>query len=79
MSTENSNAAEPDREDLGGDEGIDDSGGELSSVLTPRDFPSHRNSVGKQQKCPTFVKERSEGYGSIVGLPALPVVAFAPL
>ena len=79
MSTENSNAAEPDGEDLGGDEGIDDSDGELSSVLIPRDFPSHRNSVGNQQKWDTFVKERSGGCGSIVGHPALPVVAFAPL
>jgi hypothetical protein len=35
--------------------------------------------VGNQQKWDTFVKERSSGCGSIVGLPALPVVAFAPL
>ncbi len=35
--------------------------------------------VGNQQKCPTFVKERSRGCGSIVGLPALPVVALTPL
>ena len=35
--------------------------------------------VGNQQKWDTFVKERSGGCGSIVGLPALPVVAFAPL
>ena len=40
-------------------------------VLTP--------AVGNQQKWDTFVKERSGGCGSIVGLPALPVVAFAPL
>ena len=79
MSTENSNAAESDGEDLGGDEGIDDSGGELSPVLIPRDFPSHRNSVGNQQKWDTFVEERSGECGSIVGVAALPVVAFAPL
>ena len=36
-------------------------------------------SVGNQQKWDTFVKERSGGCGSIVGHPALPVVAFAPL
>ena len=35
--------------------------------------------VGNQQKWDTFGKERSGGCGSIVGLPALPVVAFAPL
>ena len=35
--------------------------------------------VGNQQKWDTFVKERSGGCGSIVGLAALPVVAFAPL
>ena len=40
-------------------------------VLTP--------AVGNQQKWDTFVKERSGGCGSIVGLSALPVVAFAPL
>ena len=34
--------------------------------------------VGNQQKWDTFVKERSGGCGSVVGLPALPVVAFAP-
>ena len=79
MSTENSNAAEPDGENLGGDEGIDDSGGELSSVLIPRDFPSHRNSVGNQEKWDTFGKERSRGCGSVTGLPEQAVVAFAPL
>jgi len=35
--------------------------------------------VGNQQKWDTFVKERSGGYGSVVGLPALPIVALAPL
>ena len=38
-----------------------------------------QSTVGNQQKWDTFVKERSGGCGSIVGLPALPVVAFAPL
>ena len=33
--------------------------------------------VGNQQKCPTFVKERSGGNGSVVGLPEQVVVAFA--
>jgi len=37
------------------------------------------NIVGNQQKWDTFGKERSGGCGSIVGHPALPVVAFAPL
>ena len=35
--------------------------------------------VGNQQKWDTFVNERSGGCGSVAGLPALPVVAFAPL
>ena len=38
-----------------------------------------RTCVGNQQKWDTFGKERSGGCGSIVGHPALPVVAFAPL
>ena len=33
--------------------------------------------VGKQQKWDTFVKERSGGNGSVVGLPEQVVVAFA--
>ena len=33
--------------------------------------------VGNQQKWDTFVKERSGGYGSVVGLPEQVVVAFA--
>ncbi len=36
-------------------------------------------SVGNQQKWDTFVKERSRGCGSVVGLSALPVVALTPL
>ena len=35
------------------------------------------NSVGNQQKWDTFVKERSGGNGSVVGLPEQVVVAFA--
>ena len=35
------------------------------------------NSVGNQQKWDTFVKERSRGCGSVVGLPAQVVVALA--
>ena len=47
-------------------------------------YPKHadvleHHIVGNQQKWDTFVKERSGGCGSIVGLPALPVVALAPL
>ena len=43
-------------------------------------FKTHDpTTVGNQQKWDTFVKERSRGYGSIVGLPALPVVALTPL
>ena len=34
-------------------------------------------SVGNQQKWDTFVKERSGGNGSVVGLPEQVVVAFA--
>jgi hypothetical protein len=33
--------------------------------------------VGNQQKCPTFVKERSGGDGGVLGLPEQAVVAFA--
>ena len=47
--------------------------------LSPRTVRHHHVTVGNQQKWDTFVKERSGGCGSIVGLPALPVVAFAPL
>jgi len=47
---------------------------------TGRGKPAPRiMSVGNQQKWDTFGKERSGGCGSIVGHPALPVVAFAPL
>ena len=35
--------------------------------------------VGNQQKWDTFVMKKSGGCGSVVGLPALPVVEFAPL
>ena len=35
--------------------------------------------VGNEQKSDTFVKERSSGYGSVVGLPEQVVVAFAAL
>ena len=38
-----------------------------------------QDAVGNQQKWDAFVKESSRGCGSIVGLPSLPVVAFAPL
>ena len=34
--------------------------------------------VGNQQKWETFLEERSGGCGSVAGLPALPVVVFAP-
>ena len=36
-----------------------------------------RHTVGNQQKWDTFVKERSGGNGSVVGLPEQVVVAFA--
>ena len=35
--------------------------------------------VGNEQKSDTFAKERSSGYGSVVGLPEQVVVAFAAL
>ena len=35
--------------------------------------------VGNEQKSDTFVKERSSGYGSVVGLPEQVVVAFAAI
>ena len=60
MSTENSNAAEPDGEDLGGDEGIDDSGGELSSVLIPRDFPSTGTLLATSKSGPLLLR-RDQG------------------
>ena len=37
----------------------------------------HPPTVGNQQKWDTFVKERSGGNGSVVGLPEQVVVAFA--
>ena len=42
-----------------------------------RDWNRRSTSVGNQQKWDTFVKERSGGNGSVVGLPEQVVVAFA--
>ena len=41
------------------------------------DEPVVSRRVGNQQKWDTFVKERSGGNGSVVGLPEQVVVAFA--
>ena len=43
------------------------------------EIDAKRESVGNQQKWDTFVMKKSGGCGSVVGLPALPVVEFAPL
>ena len=42
-----------------------------------REDAAWRDGVGNQQKWDTFVKERSGGNGSVVGLPEQVVVAFA--
>ena len=55
---------------------------QLNNVtLTPAQHPLDPltpEECWQQQKWDTFVKERSRGCGSIVGLPALPVVALTP-
>ena len=48
---------------------------QIGQLKVERDFLSR--SVGNQQKWDTFVKERSGGNGSVVGLPEQVVVAFA--
>ena len=47
------------------------------NVCSGLSIPFFGSSVGNQQKWDTFVKERSGGNGSVVGLPEQVVVAFA--
>ena len=49
----------------------------LPEFPTPEFPPPEVPPVSNQQKWDTFVKERSRGYGSVVGLPEQVVVAFA--